>query len=100
MTKTNEVLLSEKRLSEIGEQLIDILHDIEMQNHVINFIPNVKDAEEELLFNYSYVYKALDTFYESNQRNTKKLDDISFILQNLTNAAELKSLGEKVIKDE
>lgn len=96
MTKENNILLSEKRLSELGEQLNDIIHEIEMQNHVINFIPDVNSVKESPLVHYDFVYNALDTFFDTNQKTMKVLDKISFILQCLDDEKELKALGEKI----
>lgn len=100
MENTNEkkILLSEERLSELGGQLSDLVSTIEMQNHVINFVPTVNSVKESPLTTYSYVYEALETFYSSNQKMIKVIDDISFVLQNLSDEKELNSLGETVKK--
>ena len=94
MTKTNEIILSNERLAKLGDQLNEVLHEIEMQNHVINFVPNPSKVKDDALFYYNSVYQALDTFYETNQKNIEKLDNIAFILQNITDKKELEAVGE------
>lgn len=96
MTKENKILISKERLSELGEQLNDLIRKIEMQNHVINFIPNTQDVKDDPIFYYNAVYNALDSFFDSNQDTLKILDNVSFILQSLDNKEELQAIGEKV----
>lgn len=98
MTKTNEIILSNERLVKLGEELNEVLYQLKMQNHVINFIPNPNKVKDDALFYYNSVYQALDTFYETNQKNIERIDNIAFILQNLTDKAELEFIGEKVIE--
>lgn len=94
MTKTNEIILSNERLVKLGDQLNEVLHEIEMQNHVINFIPNPSKIGDNALFYYNSVHQALGTFYETNQKTMETLDRIAFILQNLTDKEELEAVGE------
>lgn len=100
MTKTNEIILSNERLVKLGDQLNEVLHEIEMQSHLINFVPNPSKIEDNALLYYNSVYKALETFYETNQNNIKKIDAIAFILQNLTDKEELEAVGEHIVENE
>lgn len=100
MTKTNEILISNERLVKLGEQLNEVLHEVEMQNHVINFVPNPGTIGENALFYYNSVHQALGTFYESNQKTMKTLDRIAFILQNITDKEELEVVGEHIVENE
>lgn len=100
MTKTNEIILSNERLVKLGDQLNEVLHEIEMQNHVINFVPNPSIVGENALFYYNSVHQALETFYETNQKTMETLDRVSFILQNFTDKAELKAVGEHIAENE
>lgn len=98
--ESNKIILSNERITKLGEQLSEILHELEMQNHVINFIPNPRKVKDDSLFYYNSVYQALETFYETNQNNIKKIDAIAFILQNLTDKEELEAVGEHIVENE
>lgn len=72
-----------------AESLSRTLRTLSLQNDFINQIPAPdKISKDELLFRYSYLYKALDNLFELNQHLMDDIDSAAGYLYDLADEQE------------
>lgn len=84
---SQQVLLSTKKLAELGDELTDIMNVLEMNNLALEGLEFTlqKDKIAFLLLAKKYI----NTAYDQNKKLYDRLNEISFLLLNNDNAKEL-----------
>jgi len=84
---SQQVLLSAKKLAELGDELTDIMNVLEMNNLALEGLEFTlqKDKIAFLLLAKKYI----NTAYDQNKKLYDRLNEISFLLLNNDNAKEL-----------
>lgn len=88
-TSSQQVLLSAKKLAELGNELTDIMNVLEMNNLALEGLEFAlqKDTTTFLWLAKKYT----DTAYAQNEKLYDRLNEISFLLLNNDNAKELEA---------
>jgi hypothetical protein len=91
-TSSQQVLLSAKKLAELGNELVDIVNVLEMNNLALEGFEFAlrKDTTAFLWLAKKYI----DTAYAQNEKLCDRLNEISFLLLNSDNAKELEAYHE------
>lgn len=86
---SQQVLLSAKKLAELGNELNDIANILKMNNLALEGLEFTlqKDTTAFLWLAKKYI----DTAYAQNERLYDRLNEISFLLSNNDNAKELEA---------
>ena len=88
-TSSQQVLLSAKKLAELGNELTDIMNVLEMNNLALEGLEFAlqKDTTTFLWLAKKYT----DTAYAQNEKLYDRLNEIAFLLLNNDNAKELEA---------
>lgn len=85
--QTKEVLLSAKQLSDLGNDLTNIMNAIEMNNLALEGL-EISQRVDDATFLW-LTKKYIDTAHQQNEKLWRRLDEIAFLLLNSDNAREL-----------
>ena len=91
-TSSQQVLLSAKKLAELGNELTDIMNILKMSNLALE---GLEFALQEDTTTFLWLAKKyIDTAYAQNEKLCDRLNEISFLLLNSDNAKELEAQHE------
>lgn len=91
-TSSQQVLLSAKKLAELGNELTDIMNILKMSNLALE---GLEFALQEDTTTFLWLAKKyIDTAYAQNEKLCDCLNEISFLLLNSDNAKELEAQHE------
>lgn len=86
----SEVVLTARQLAEMAEKLLMFSRVLKLQNHSLNLTRPTEEAHgDELILHYDALYKFTEDVYLTNEDMAKKIDEISFLLQEATNKDEI-----------
>ena len=93
-TSSQQVLLSAKKLAELGNELTDIMNVLEMNNLALEGLEFAlqKDTTTFLWLAKKYT----DTAYAQNEKLYDRLDEIAFLLLNNDDAKELEAYAKDI----
>ena len=89
-TSSQQVLLSAKKLAELGNELTDVMNVLEMNNLALEGLEFAlqKDTTTFLWLAKKYT----DTAYAQNEKLYDRLNEIAFLLLNNDDAKELEAM--------
>jgi len=77
MTK-KDTLITQSKLEKLASEIIDIKNIVQLQNDLLNFVPDPKKLNQTQTFiNYYALHKATGNLYEVNQTIMDKLDSVA-----------------------
>lgn len=86
----SEVVLTAKQLANMADELLMFSRVLKLQNHSINLTRSVQEVRgDELILHYDALYKFTEDMYITNVDMAKKIDEISFLLQESENKDEI-----------
>ena len=88
-TSSQQVLLSAKKLAELGNELTDIMNVLEMNNLALEGLEFALQNDTTTFLWLAKKYT--DTAYAQNEKLYDRLNEISFLLLNNDNAKELEA---------
>ena len=88
-TSSQQVLLSAKKLAELGNELTDIMNVLEMNNLALEGLEFALQKDTTMFLWLAKKYT--DTAYAQNEKLYDRLNEIAFLLLNNDNAKELEA---------
>ena len=92
----SEVALTAKQLADMADELLMFSRVLKLQNHSINLTRSTQEVHgDELILHYDALYKFTEDVYITNVDMAKKIDEISFLLQESENKDEISAFYNK-----
>ena len=89
-TSSQQVLLSAKKLAELGNELTDIMNVLEMNNLALEGLEFALQKDTTMFLWLAKKYT--DTAYAQNEKLYDRLNEIAFLLLNNDDAKELEAM--------
>lgn len=93
-TSSQQVLLSAKKLAELGNELTDIMTVLEMNNLALEGLEFALQKDTTMFLWLAKKYT--DTAYAQNEKLYDRLDEIAFLLLNNDDAKELEAYAKDI----
>ena len=93
-TSSQQVLLSAKKLAELGNELTDIMNVLEMNNLALEGLEFALQKDTTMFLWLAKKYT--DTAYAQNEKLYDRLDEIAFLLLNNDDAKELEAYAKDI----
>ena len=93
-TSSQQVLLSAKKLAELGNELTDIMNVLEMNNLALEGLEFALQKDTTMFLWLAKKYT--DTAYAQNEKLYDRLNEIAFLLLNNDDAKELEAYAKDI----